>query len=121
MRKSAGGRPRSLVLPGRCWCVSPGAVEIAAGDLAKVPRAVARRLIRHAIRQAKGNLHGVQFSHIEDVLELPEAGGKAELPGIHAIRSFDWLRLEVPGRPTASPERRRDGSRAAAWLPTAIP
>ena len=79
--------------------VTPGAVEVAAGNLARESRAVARRLIRHAIRQAKGNLHGVQFSHIEAVLELPEAGGKAELPGIHAIRSFDWLRLEVPGGP----------------------
>ncbi|MGH9647925.1 MAG: tRNA lysidine(34) synthetase TilS [Bryobacteraceae bacterium] len=75
---------------------SPGAVEVATGDLAKVPLAVARRLVRHAIRLAKGNLHAVQFSHIEDVLELPETGGRAELPGIHAIRSFDWLRLAVP-------------------------
>jgi tRNA(Ile)-lysidine synthase len=78
--------------------VSSGAVEVRANDLARLPRAVARRLIRHAIRQAKGNLHAVQFSHVENVLELPEAGGKAELPGIHAIRSFDWLRLAVPGQ-----------------------
>jgi len=79
--------------------VTPGAVEIATGDLANLPRAVARRLIRHAIRQVKGNLRGVQFSHIEDLLELPETGGRAELPGIRAIRSFDWIRLEVPGSP----------------------
>jgi len=79
--------------------VTPGAVQVATGDLAKVSRAVARRLIRHAIRQAKGNLRAVQFSHIEHVLGLPEAGGQAELPGILAIRSFDWIRLEVPGGP----------------------
>jgi tRNA(Ile)-lysidine synthase len=78
--------------------VSTGAVEVSARELARLPRAVARRLVRHAIRQAKGNLHAVEFSHIEDVLELPEAGGKADLPGIQAIRSFDWIRLEVPGR-----------------------
>jgi len=79
------------------FVVTPGAVEVAAGNLAKESRAVARRLIRHAIRQAKGTtLRGVRFSHIESVLELREAGGKAELPGIHAIRSFDWLRLAVP-------------------------
>jgi tRNA(Ile)-lysidine synthase len=82
---------------------SPGAVEVSTHELAQLPRAVARRLIRHAIRQAKGNLHGVQFSHVESVLELPETGGKAELPGIHAIRSFDWIRLEVPGRPPRNP------------------
>lgn len=84
--------------------VTPGAVEIAAGDLARLPRAVARRLIRHAIRRAKGNLRGVQFSHIEDVLELRETGGKAELAGIHAIRSFDWLRLAVPEQALQEPQ-----------------
>jgi len=81
------------------FVVTPGAVEVATGDLAKVPRPVARRLIRCAIRQVKGNLRAVQFSHIENVLELPEAGGQAELPGVRAIRSFDWIRLEVPGGP----------------------
>jgi tRNA(Ile)-lysidine synthase len=85
-------------LAGQMLVRSPGAVEVTTGDVANVPRAVARRLIRHAIRLVKGNLHAVQFSHIEDVLELPETGGRAELPGIHAIRSFDWLRLEVPGQ-----------------------
>ena len=77
--------------------ISPGAVEAQASELAKLPRSLARRLIRHAIREAKGSLRGIEFSHIEDVLAIPEAGGKTELPGIHVIRSFDWVRLEVPG------------------------
>ena len=88
-------------LAGQILVRSPGAVEVAAGRLSKESRAVARRLIRHAIRQAKGNLRGVQFSHIEKVLDLPDAGGKAELPGIRASRSFDWIRLAVPGRSDA--------------------
>jgi tRNA(Ile)-lysidine synthase len=75
---------------------SPGAVEVLAREVAQLPRAVARRLIRHAIRETKGNLNGVQFRHVECVLKLLETGGKAVLPGIRAIRSFDWLRLEVP-------------------------
>jgi tRNA(Ile)-lysidine synthase len=83
--------------------VSPGAVEVSTRELARLPRAAARRLIRHAIRQVKGSLHGVQFGHIENVLELPGAGGKAQLPGIHAIRSFDWLRLAVPGQVRQNP------------------
>jgi len=77
---------------------SPGAVELATCDLSTLSPAVARRLIRHAIRQSKGNLHGIEFSHIEKILELPQTGGRAALPGIHAIRSCDWLRLEVPGQ-----------------------
>lgn len=94
-------------LAGQIPVRSPGAVEVATGNLAKVPRAISRRLIRHAIRLVKGNLHAIQFSHIEDVLNLPETGGKAELPGIHAIRSFDWLRLEVPGQAHGDPPRVR--------------
>jgi len=76
----------------------PGAVEVLAQEVAQLPRAVARRLIRCAIRQAKGSLQGVQFGHVECVLKLLEGGGEAELPGIRVIRSFDWLRLEVPGQ-----------------------
>ena len=90
-------------LAGQMLVRSPGAVEVATGNLAKVPRAVARRLIRHAIRQVKGDLHAIQFSHIEGVLNLSETGGKAELPGIHAIRSFDWLRLAVPDQVPQDP------------------
>jgi tRNA(Ile)-lysidine synthase len=77
--------------------ISPGAVEARAADLAGLPRSLARRLVRHAIRGAKGSLRGIEFGHIESVLGLLEGSGEAELPGIRATRSFDWLRLEVPG------------------------
>lgn len=87
----------------RTLVTSPGSIEVSLRDLAQLPRAVARRLMRHAIRQVKGNLHGVQFGHIEKVLELPESGGEAQFPGIHAIRSFDWLRLGVPDRTEGNP------------------
>ncbi len=87
----------------RMLVTSPGAVEVSVRDLAGLPRAVARRLVRHAIRLVKGNLHGIQFGHIENVLELPESGGEAQFPGIHAIRSFDWVRLAVPDRTERNP------------------
>jgi len=103
-------------LAGQMFTGSPGAVEVPANDLARLPRALARRLIRHAIRQVKGSLHAIQFSHIEDVLGLPGTGGRAQLPGIHAIRSFDWLRLELPGQAQGDPasgELRVPGRRLA--------
>jgi len=90
-------------LAAQMFTYAPGAIEVPASELVRLPRAVSRRLIRQAIRQIKGGLQGVQFSHIEDVLSLSEAGGKAELPGIHAIRSFGWLRLEVPGQAEGDP------------------
>ncbi len=81
--------------------VSDGAVEIPAAELARLPRAIARRLVRQAIREIKGNSRGVEFGHVDRILELSETRGAAELPGIRAMRSFDWVRLELPGRPVS--------------------
>ena len=56
-----------------------------------------RRVIRYAIRQVKGTCTASNSATSKTVLNLPETGGKAELPGVPAaIRSFDWLRLAVP-------------------------
>ena len=98
-------------LGGQMFTTYPGVVEVSARELGQLPRAVARRLLRHAIRKTKGHLHGIQFSHVEYVLKLLESGGEAELPGIRAIRSFDWLRLEVPD------QDRRDASGGEVAVP----
>ncbi len=75
-----------------------GGVVIRAERLRELPRAVARRLIRRAIGMVKGDLRGVDVEHVERALELAEAGasGSADLPGVRATRSFDWLRLAAP-------------------------
>jgi tRNA(Ile)-lysidine synthase len=79
---------------------SGGAVEIRAGDLAGLPRAVARRLVRFTIRRACGA--SADFEHIEKVMELAKSGrgtGCLELPGLAVERSFDWLRFTAVGTP----------------------
>lgn len=79
--------------------VTPGSVELSTPALARMPRALLRRLIRHAIRLAKGTLTGIEYAHIEQVVELALAeGGSARvmLPGLSGVRSLDWLRLSVP-------------------------
>jgi tRNA(Ile)-lysidine synthase len=71
-------------------------IEIPASALAQLPPAVARRLLRRAITQVKGDLRGVEYPHIERVLELaghPEGNGRLRLPGLDIRRSFDWIRL----------------------------
>jgi len=76
---------------------NPG-LELAAAALAALPKAAARRLVRHAIAQVKGDLRRIEFSHIEQVLVLASANageGKIRLPGIDVIRSFDRLRMEA--------------------------
>jgi tRNA(Ile)-lysidine synthase len=75
-----------------------GGIELRASALATLPPAVGRRLIRHAIAQAKGDLRRVEFSHVERVMELAaqaEGDGCLRLPGLDIRRSFDWIRVAL--------------------------
>jgi tRNA(Ile)-lysidine synthase len=75
------------------------AVELQAGALAGQPEAVQRRLLRAAIERVRGDLAGVDFRHIEALRSLAapgRGGGKLDLPGLRACRSFDRLRLSKP-------------------------
>jgi len=69
---------------------------LSAVELATLPAAVARRLIRQAIGRAKGDLRQVDFAHIERILEMARSQGghdRVQLPGLDIIRSFEWVRL----------------------------
>jgi tRNA(Ile)-lysidine synthase len=110
----------------RCWdqeiqkiaatkviCVE-GGLEIAVREFAALPKAVARRLIRHMIARVRGDRRPLALEHISRVLELAKAAegeGTVNLPEAQAIRSFGVLRLhksalasnrtldvDVPGR-----------------------
>ncbi len=76
-----------------------GGVEFLVDGLAGLPRAASRRLVRHAIQLAKGDLRRVEYGHIERVLELcdrREGEGAVQIPGLVASRSFEWLRIAPP-------------------------
>jgi len=73
-----------------------GAIEIQASLLTQLPPAVARRLLRRATTQVKGDLRRLEYAHIERILELaaqPAGDGRLRLPGLDIRRSFDWIRL----------------------------
>lgn len=92
-------------LAGRLLTEGNGAVSVSASALAGLPRAVARRLIRRAIQSVRGDLRGVDFHHVESVMELagrPEGGGMVCGPGFQVRRSFDRLRFRLP-QPSAEP------------------
>lgn len=79
----------------------PNAVELRAPTLSALLRAPARRLIRGAISQIRGDLRRIEFDHIESVIDLgsqPAGSGRLRLPGVNVTRSFDWIRLERPAR-----------------------
>jgi tRNA(Ile)-lysidine synthase len=81
---------------------------VRATDLRSLELPVARRLLRHAIRDAKSDLLGVEFKHIEGILRLAgQTGGEGgiEIPGLEIRRSFDWIRLAPKGAETVD----RDG------------
>jgi tRNA(Ile)-lysidine synthase len=78
----------------------PAAILIQTDPLAALPLAVARRLVRHAIEMAKGDLRGIGFEHLSDILELAasaEGHGRVQIPGLDIFRSFGWLRIAPPG------------------------
>jgi tRNA(Ile)-lysidine synthase len=77
----------------------PAGTEMPVSEVSAKPAAVARRLIRRAILQAKGDLGGIEFRHVESVLALARKGkghGLARLPGVEVLRSLDWLLFRKP-------------------------
>jgi tRNA(Ile)-lysidine synthase len=77
-----------------------GALLVDAGRLADLPRAAARRLVRRALHRVRGDLRGVEFSHVESILSLAgeqEGHGRLQAPGADVMRSFAWLRFAAPG------------------------
>ena len=73
-----------------------GGIEIQASVLAQLAPALARRLLRRAIAEVKGDLRSIEYPHIERILDLAshsEGDGRLRLPGLDIRRSFDWIRL----------------------------
>jgi tRNA(Ile)-lysidine synthase len=79
--------------------IRPPAVLMRAGALSSMPVAAARRLIRRAIHEAKGDLRSVDFEHVEFVLALGAGGGRVQIAGLDVRRSFDWIRIAPPEAP----------------------
>jgi len=87
-------------LAGACLQQREGAVVARAETFTSLPLAAARRLIRRSIEMAKGDLRGIDFRHIAEVLALasrPEGRGRRHLPGLEIQRSFEWMRFSRPG------------------------
>ena len=79
-----------------------GAVLVRAGDLLSLARPVARRLIRRAIGEVKGDLRRVDLAHVEEILRLArrkQGSGRIRIPDVDVARSFEWIRLSRPAGP----------------------
>jgi tRNA(Ile)-lysidine synthase len=81
---------------------APGAVLIRAGDLICLGRPVARRLLRHGLARVRGDLRGIGFEHVEEILDLAgrrNGSGRIQIPDAEAVRSFEWIRLSRAEEP----------------------
>ena len=78
------------------------AVLAPAGELARLPLAAGRRLVRYAIERAKGDLRAIGLDHVDRALEMArgtQGHGRVQAPGIGITRSFDWIRFARPQPP----------------------
>jgi tRNA(Ile)-lysidine synthase len=65
-------------------------------QLTQAAPALARRLVRRALEIVKGDLRGIDFAHVERVLEMARASEghhRMQAPGLDVCRSFDWIRI----------------------------
>jgi len=76
----------------RLWAVREHAGKL--GNLEALPRAEARRVVRRAIREVKGDLRGIEFGHVESVIEMT---ARASVPGVNFFRSCGAIRAAAPG------------------------
>lgn len=70
-----------------------------ASEIEKLPVAAARRLIRRAIENVKGDARQIEFAHVEAVLHIlssRQGHGRVMLPGVDVMRSFDQVRFAIP-------------------------
>ncbi len=96
--------------------VRNGTVLLHGGFLEELPLAVARRLVRRAMELVKGDLRGVDFGHINAVLDMSstrEGHGRLQAPDLDIMRSFAWLRFAKPGLNTLETRNYR--------IPAAVP
>ena len=97
-----------------------GAAMVRADFLTRLPVAVARRFVRHAMARVRGDLRGIDFDHVETVLRLarkPAGSGGCRLPGLEICRSFDWVRFVSPESAAGEAALNRDAGRRYQGYP----
>jgi tRNA(Ile)-lysidine synthase len=73
---------------------------LTASQLSSAPPALARRLLRRAIEIVKGDLRGIDFVHVERVLDMARSHNghdRFQVRGLDVCRSFDLIRLAPAG------------------------
>jgi tRNA(Ile)-lysidine synthase len=80
------------------------AVVVDTGKLGALPDALARRVVRRAIELAQGELRGVEYHHVDEVLRLARRArghGRLRVRELDICRSFNQIRFGRPPAPAA--------------------
>jgi len=91
-----------LLLP-QSLTPNPQPLVLPVSQLTEAPPALGRRLVRRAVEIVKGDLRGIDFAHVERILEMvrsAEGHDRVQAPGLDVCRSFDWIRLQRAGTET---------------------
>jgi len=78
---------------------------LSVSQLRDAPPALGRRLVRRAIEIAKGDRRGIDFEHVERVMEMAhsvEGHDRMQAPGLDVCRSFDCIRIAQTGAQTGT-------------------
>ncbi|HTS77749.1 MAG TPA: tRNA lysidine(34) synthetase TilS [Bryobacteraceae bacterium] len=78
------------------------AQEGGSGEPESLPRALARRIVRKRIEEVRGSLRGIEFEHVERVIEMKR--GRIRLPGVDVIRSLGRMAVVPAGSQPEIPE-----------------
>ncbi len=95
----------------------PDGLYLRADQVARLPVAGQRRLLRAAIEQTRGDLLGIDYEHIEAARRIASdrrGQGQAHLPGVTIRRSFQQVRLS---RPSGAGAKRETVYSAAVDVP----
>jgi tRNA(Ile)-lysidine synthase len=102
---------------------SKGRISLGAEEIAQMPPGLARRVVREAIARLVGELEGIEFEHIEQVLELCRGGvgrWRALPRGLRVRRGYEAITLSAQREQTSA---KLEGKQWALRLPgtTVIP
>jgi tRNA(Ile)-lysidine synthase len=79
---------------------TPRGWQMTVAKLTLLHLALRRRLIRRAVQDLRGDLHAIEYEHIESILRLcqsEDGHDRVIIPGVDALRSFGQLLLSPSG------------------------
>jgi tRNA(Ile)-lysidine synthase len=96
----------------------PLGIQADVDAMGRLHPALRRRLIRHLLREVKGDLRSIDVLHVEAMLGLLtslQGHDRVLVPGVDALRSFGTLLLTRPGTLNAEDRQYRLPLEAGAW------